>query len=245
MRIEQKMIRCLSKYDFDWLKLFFIINKFICSRQKMIMKSKTVTEKRKNTDNQRIKRSSNLKSSVIKSTETDPVYTELVGEGHEDFYNYLDWLGLAKKSDLLILTSSHHYYFEVEDLENVRTVVNLKNLNNIDKPKDFLQGLYSVLPHKCYFIGSFTDSKKQNIFSHSKKPQYRIEAEESGSDMETGRWNSFLNVLYGVIDAKTNRYMSEKSVRLLLEETGLKILDLTEFNGLTYFCAQKTNSSVE
>ena len=31
----------------------------------------------------------------------------------------------------------------------------------------------------------------------------------------------------------------------MLEETGLKILDLTEFNGLTYFCTQKTNSSVE
>jgi hypothetical protein len=209
------------------------------------MKSKTIIEKRKSTDNQRVKRSSNLKSAVIKSIETDPVYTQLVGEGHEDFYNYLDWLGLAKKSDLLILTSSHHYYFEVEDLKNVSTVVNLKNLNNIDRPKDFLQEIYSVLPHKCHFIGSFTDNKKQSIFSHSKKPQYRIEAEDPGSDMETGRWNSFLNVLYGVIDAKTNRFLSDKSVRLLLEETGLKILDLTEFNGLTYFCAQKTNPSVE
>ena len=211
----------------------------------MIMKSKTTIEKKKNTDNQRVKRSSNLKSLMIKSPEADPVYTELVCEGHEDFYNYLDWLGLAKKSELLILTSSHHYYFEVEDLKNVKTVVNLKNLNNIDKPKDFLQEMYSVLPHKCHFIGSFTDNRKQNIFSHSKKPQYRIEADESGSDMETGRWNSFLNVLYGVIDAKTNRYLSEKSVRSMLEETGLKILDLTEFNGLTYFCTQKINPSVE
>jgi hypothetical protein len=211
----------------------------------MIMKSKTIIEKRKSTDNQRDKRSSHLKNSMIKSTEINPVYTQLVGEGHEDFYNYLDWLGLAKNPDLLILTSAHHYYFEVEDLEKVRTVVNLKNLNNIDRPKNFLQEIYSVLPHKCHFIGSFTDNRKQNIFSPSIKSQYTIEAGESGSDIETGRWNSFLNVLYGVIDAKTNRFLSEKSVRLLLEETGLKILDLTEFNGLTYFCTQKTNPSVE
>jgi hypothetical protein len=209
------------------------------------MKSKTIIEKRKRTDNQRVKRSPDLKSSMIKNTEMNPVYTELVGEGHEDFYNYLDWLGFARTPDLLILTSLHHYYFEVEDLKNVRTVVNLKKLNNINKPKDFLQEIYSVLPNKCHLIGSFTDNKKQNIFSPSKKPQNRIDADESGSEMETGRWNSFLNVLYGVIDAKTNRYLSEKSVRLLLEETGLKILDLTEFNGLTYFCAQKTNPSVE
>lgn len=209
------------------------------------MKSKTTIEKRKSTDNQRVKRSSHLQSSMIKSTELNPVYTELVGEGHEDFFNYLDWLGLAKSPHLLILTACHHYYFEVDDLKNVSTVVNLKNLNNINKPKDFLQEIYSVLPHKCHFIGSFTDNKKQNIFSPAKKTQYHIEAGESGSDLETGRWNSFLNVLYGVIDAKTNRYMTEKSVRLLLEETGLKILDLTEFNGLTYFCTQKINSSVE
>jgi hypothetical protein len=182
---------------------------------------------------------------MIKSTEMNPVYTELVGEGHEDFYNYLDWLGFAKTPDLLILASSHHYYFEVEDLRNVRTVVNLKKLNYINKPKDFLQEIYAVLPDKCHFVGSFTDNKKQNIFSPPKKPQNRIDADESGSEMETGRWNSFLNVLYGVIDARTNRYLTEKSVRSLLEETGLKILDLTEFNGLTYFCAQKTNPSVE
>jgi hypothetical protein len=207
------------------------------------MKSKTIIEKRKRTDNQRVNRSSHLKGSRIKNTELNPVYTELVGEGHEDFYNYIDWLGFAKTPELLILTSSHHYYFEVEDLKNVKTVVNLKKLNYISKPKDFLQEICSVLPDKCHFIGSFTDNKRQNIFSASKKPQNRLNANES--EMETGRWNSFLNVLYGVIDAKINRYMSEKSVRLLLEETGLKILDLTEFNGLTYFCTQKSNSSVE
>jgi hypothetical protein len=209
------------------------------------MKSKTIVEKRKSTDNQQVKRSSDLKSSMIKCTETNPVYAELVGEGHEDFFNYLDWLGLSKTPGLLILADSHHYYFEVEDLKNIGTVVNLKNLNTINRPKDFLQEIYSVLPHKCHFIGSFTDNKKQNMFSPAKKTQYQIKTEESGPDLETGRWNSFLNVLYGVIDAKTNKYMTEKSVRSLLEETGLKILDLTEFNGLTYFCVQKTNLSVE
>jgi hypothetical protein len=209
------------------------------------MKSKTIVERRKRTDNQRVKKNSNLGKSMAKSAEISPVYSELVTEGHEDFYNYLDWLGLAKKPDLLILASSHHYYFEVEDLKNVSIVVNLKSLNNINKPKDFLKEIYSVLPCKCQFIGSFTDNKKQNIFSTGKKTQHQIDTGESASDLGTSGWNSFLNVLYGVIDARTNRYLSEKSVRLLLEETGLKILDLTEFNGLTYFCAQKTNLSVE
>jgi hypothetical protein len=105
--------------------------------------------------------------------------------------------------------------------------------------------IYSVLPQKCHFIGSFTDSKKQNIFSSTRKYPNAPEDQDSGFEITAGRWNSFLNVLYGVIDSKTNRYMSEKTVRLLLKETGLKVLDITEFNGLTYFCTQKDNPSAE
>jgi hypothetical protein len=209
------------------------------------MKNKVIEEKKKISDNQRVKRSSHLKSPMGKNTEINPVYAELVGEGHEDFYNYLDWLGLAKSPDLLILASSHHYYFEIEDLKSVRTVVSLKKLNNLTKPKDFLREIYSVLPQKCHFIGSFIDNKKQNVFSPTKKNPAPVDSLDPDSEFSTGRWNSFLNVLYGVIDAKTNRYMSEKTVRLLFEETGFKILDVTEFNGITYFCTQKDNPSAE
>ena len=209
------------------------------------MKNKSLIEKKKKTDNQRIKGSSHLKVAMIKNVETNPVYAELIGEGHEDFYNYLDWLGLVRKHDLLILAASHHYYFEIEDLKNIKTVVTLKKLNNIESPKEFLKEIYNILPHKCHFIGSFTDNRKQNIFTPVKRSTDESDAPRSDSEQVTGRWNSFLNVLYGIIDAKANRYMSERIVKLLLEETGLKILDITEFNGLTYFCTQKVNPSVE
>ena len=209
------------------------------------MKNKSLIEKKKKADNQRIKGSSHLKVAMIKNAETDPVYAELIGEGHEDLYNYLDWLGLVKKHDLLILAASHHYYFEIEDLKNIKTVVTLKKLNNIESPREFLKEIYNVLPHKCHFIGSFTDNRKQNIFTPVKRSADESDAPGSDSEQVTGRWNSFLNVLYGIIDAKANRYMSERIVKLLLEETGLKILDITEFNGLTYFCTQKVNPSVE
>jgi hypothetical protein len=52
-------------------------------------------------------------------------------------------------------------------------------------------------------------------------------------------------MLYGIIDLKTNRYLTKKTVQIMLEEKGLKILDITEFNGLTYFCTQKDKPSVE
>jgi len=209
------------------------------------MKSKTTTKTNKVNDNQRYKDSSLKSGALIKKPAVSPVYKELVEEGHEDFYNYLDWLGLAKSHHLLILASSHHYYFEVEDLKSIKTVVNLNKLNNIKSIKDFLQGIFNVLPHKCYFIGSFTDNKKHNGFFPSKKSTSSIDGEDFNSESDPGPWNSFLNLLYGIIDSKTNRYLTEKGVKAYLEDTGLKILDMTEFNGLTYFCTQKDNPSEE
>ena len=209
------------------------------------MKSKTSSKNKNIIDNQQVKESSDNTGSIVKKTKINPIYAELAEEGQEDFYSYLEWLGLAKKPDLLILTSSHHYYFEVEDLKNVKTVVNLNHLNNIKNIKDFLQAIFSVMPYKCYFIGSFTDNKKQNGFLTSKKSLHHIEKTDYISESNDGAWSSFLNMLYGIIDSKANRSLSKKTVQFMLEDTGLKILDITEFNDLTYFCTQKNNPSVE
>jgi hypothetical protein len=209
------------------------------------MKNKTTTKTKKGVYNQQDNELPNRKKFMITKPTVNPVYDELVVDGHEDFYSYLDWLGLAKKTDLLILTASHHYYFEIEDLKNVKTVVNLNQLNNMKRLNDFLQAISSVMPVKCHFIGCFTDNKIQNIFVSPKKPVYQIDSDGNNSEIESGPWSSFLNMLYGIIDSKTNRYLTKKAVHAMLEETGLKILDITEFNGLTYFCTQKDKPSVE
>ncbi|RPI76099.1 MAG: hypothetical protein EHM47_00690 [Ignavibacteriales bacterium] len=59
----------------------------------------------------------------------------LIAEGGESFYNYVDWIGLIKDPDLIVLSAVHHYYFDNEDMKNINTVINLKQLNiikNID-----------------------------------------------------------------------------------------------------------------
>jgi hypothetical protein len=35
-------------------------------------------------------------------------------------------------------------------------------------------------------------------------------------------------MIFNMIDSKTNKYMSERSVSMLLEEHGFKVLDMTE-----------------
>ncbi len=177
-------------------------------------------------------------------TESNPIIEKLTEEGYENFYNYLNKLGLAKDPDILILPSSNHYYFEVEDIKNVKTIINLKQLNNIKQIKDFFHNIYHILPQKSLFIGSFTESKNINAASSSanKHNQHSTELVDYVENGITSRI-SFLNIIYNFIDFKTNRFMTKGTVKLLLENSGFKIIDMSEFNGLTFFCSQKVKMS--
>ena len=177
-------------------------------------------------------------------TESDPIIDKLTEEGYESFYDYLIKLGLAKDPDILILPSSNHYYFEVEDIKNVKTIINLKQLNNIKQIKDFFYNIYHILPQKSLFIGSFTESKNISAASSTanKHHQHSTEIVDYVENGITSKI-SFLNIIYNFIDFKTNRFMTKGTVKLLLENSGFKIIDMTEFNGLTYFCSQKVKLS--
>jgi hypothetical protein len=209
------------------------------------MKPKTAIEKSEFAEKQGDKKPTRRKGTSSKKIESLTVHEKLIAEGQEDFFSYLEWLGLAKKKDLLILTSSHHYYFEVEDLKTVKVVVNLNQLNTIKRVKDFLHTVNTVLPHKCHFVGSFTATKNQSESSIPRRSLHQIEKIGYMGEEEDKPWTAFLNMLYGIIDPKSNRSFTKKTAQFVLEDAGLKILDMTEFNGLTYFCAQKINTSVE
>lgn len=52
-----------------------------------------------------------------------------------------------------------------------------------------------------------------------------------------------LNMIYNMMDSRTNKYMSERSVGFLLEEHGFKVMNMTELDGLTYFCAKSLRTA--
>jgi hypothetical protein len=168
------------------------------------------------------------------------VIEKMTSEGCEDFANYIEWLGLDKDPDLLILSSMHHYFYDAEEMKKVKSVVNLKELNHIKDIKKFLHTIFHILPQKSYFIGSFIDNKKKNGFelNHSNSKHWNSKNREA---VENGILSKipFLNMLYSLLDLKTNNYLSEKSVSLLLSDHGFKVMDITGINNLTYFCAQK------
>lgn len=158
----------------------------------------------------------------------------------QDLMNYLDRLGLGNESGLLVIPSMHHYFYDAEDLRGVRTVVNLKQLNHVREIRNFLRRVSDLMPHRGNFVGCFVDNENQNGFSdkYSNLPKHlseKAEAYENGIESRI----PFINRMYSFIDARTNRYLTRRSVVRLLEECGLQLVGMTELNGLTYFCTQK------
>jgi hypothetical protein len=228
------------------LKRTSILFNFIHLTGNKVMTVKTITDNKYIIKDQGIRSFSQSRKLTGNKIGISPIFAKLAEEGRDNFYNYLDWLGFSQDPDILILTSSHHYYFENEDLKTIKTVLNLKQLNDIKRIGDFLCTIHDIVPLKCYFIGCFTDNKNQNgMFSHSGKARHQMKGKGSGAEIGVETLTSFRNMLNNIINPGTNRYITEKTVRSLFNTIGFKILDLTEFKGLTYFCIQKVRSSAE
>jgi hypothetical protein len=161
-------------------------------------------------------------------------------EGGESFYNYIGWLGLAKEPDLVVLSSKHHYYYDPEEMHNTRTVINVKELNQIKQIKPFLNSCLNFLPEESNFIGCFIDNEKINGYE-LRNLSNSYSDKKNDDDLENGIVSRFpfINMLYSLVDSKTNRYMSKKSITLLLKEYDFKIMDMTECRGFTFFHSRK------
>ncbi len=173
-------------------------------------------------------------------------FGELASEVREDLFNYLDRLGLVNDSHLLVIPSTHHYFYEAEDMKGIKTVVNLKQLNHVREIRDFLKKIAELLPNESNFVGCFVDNQTQNGFAdkYSNLPRQLSEKAEIFENGIESRI-PFINRMYSFIDSRTNRYLTRRTVSHLIEENGLQIAGMTEQNGLTYFCARKISQRIE
>ena len=208
------------------------------------MKSRLEIREPDNINNQFINSTIKLENApadLVKINHFDEILTS---EGNESFKHYIEWLGLYRDPKLVVLSSIHHYYYDAEEMKSVKTVVNLKELNQIKEIDSFLNSISQILPSKCYFIGCFVDNKKQNGFvlrNSSSDYQTKKKSEEINNGIVSKI--PFLNMLYSIMDLKTSKYLSAKNVTILLKKNGFKLMDMTELEGLTYFCAQSLRPS--
>lgn len=185
------------------------------------MERQTAIEKTEQIVSQSVDADTGKMRILMDDYQNNPVFESLLAEGGENFYHYLNWLGLSKEQNLMILSSIHHYYYDFNDLKGVKMLVNLKKLNQINHVDTFLHNVGRVLPEKARFIGCFLDNKIRGGIT---VPFYM-----------SFRW---LSSLINLIDSKSDRFMSRKDVIKLLETHNFGILDITEISNITYFYAE-------
>ena len=141
----------------------------------------------------------------------------LTAEGGVTFFKYLKKFNLFSEPELLILSPNIHFYYDENDLKDVRTFILLRKLNLIKELDTFLRTLSQILPPNVNFVGCFSDNK-------------------------TLKWNGFVsnlsNKFYNILDSKTDHFLDKKDVSELLEKFGFKIIDMTEMDDLILFCSQ-------
>lgn len=167
----------------------------------------------------------------------------LIAEGGSNFYSYVEWLGLADQPDLIVLSSEHHYYYDSEEMEGVRTIINLKELNQVKNIKTFLDSFLNFLRKRSNFVGCFTDNEKINGYELKHRSSYDNERVKDSIGHGIVSSVPFVNMLYSLLDSRVYNYMSKAKISQLTGDYGFKILDMTEVGGLTYFHAQKSETA--
>jgi hypothetical protein len=180
------------------------------------------------------------KSTLSANSRISMFFEELPERVRDDFYNYLAQQDLAAETGMLVIPSNRHFFYDAEDMRKVKTVVSLKQLNHIREMKEFLKTIADLLPQKSNFIGCFIDNKTQSGFSdkYDNLPGQELEKSEAYENGIESRI-PFINRMYSFIDSRTDRYLTRRSVKNLLEECGLQVVEMTNLHGMTYFYTQK------
>lgn len=145
----------------------------------------------------------------------------LTAEGGVTFFQYLRSFDLFKQQEMLILSPNIHFYYDENDMKNVKTFILLRKLNLIKDLDNFIQTLSLILPPDVNFVGCFSDNK-------------------------TLRWNGFVsnisNKITNMLDFKTDNVLDKKDVSELLEKHGFSLVDITEMNDLVLFYSKTVPS---
>lgn len=173
----------------------------------------------------------------------DEMNDRLISEGGYEFYRYVMSTGHPIDSILIVLSSRHHYYYDSDELETVKSIVVLEKLNRINEIESFLNSHLGLLPDECNLIGCFVNNQKIERYA-LRTGTTHSEKSKNTDNLELGIVSKFpfLNMIYSFMDSKTNSFMSEARVTMMLEAHGFDVINMTESDGLTFFHARKVES---
>ncbi len=171
----------------------------------------------------------------------NPVYNDLVDEAGEEVFQYIEKYKLLEKHHSMILSSIRHYLFGSEEIKQVNTVISLKQINRINQIRFFLQNMNHVLPINGHFVGCFIDYKNHRQTILQNYPflwGYLLLFTHSFSNRIIPRIPPF-SWVHSIFNDNKIKCLTASEARILLDENGFHVIDVTEINGLSYFISKK------
>jgi hypothetical protein len=151
------------------------------------------------------------------------VIEKLIAKGGANFVRYLELSDLTNDPNILLLSPKNHYYYDLNELGCISTLIVMKKLNLIEHIDSFLDGLHKALSPGTNFIGYFSDSSGQS--------------KSEGISIIYKKVTNFL-------DSKTDMGFDRESVSRLLESHGFQVVDMTVIKKLIYFRTRNTKRAI-
>lgn len=194
------------------------------------------------TSTSKVKQSVYQSRPQVRGSQEENLYRTLANDGCEDFYNYIDWLDLAKNPNIIVLPVTSSFFYMPEDMKNTEAVINLKPLNLVNDTRAFIQKVYSFLPDYCFFTGCFEEGKNRKKTADKNNNQDSFNRLKIGkSKIKEIKYHAgwVAKMIKKLFTPGAKRHMTRKSTASMLKGAGFTVHDMTGLNNRTYFCAQK------
>ncbi len=173
-------------------------------------------------------------------TEINSVSESLAAECCDCFLDYIDSLGLSHKANVIVLSATQHYYYDVDDLAEAETIISLKQLNRVKHLDRFLKSIASGLPPGGSLVGCFIDHKRRsgNLMRVHPSGEHYLDCKnhiENGIISHSPVFNRIINIM----DSRIFRRLTENVVYGLLINNGFRVENITVINGITYFHSRR------
>jgi len=171
------------------------------------------------------------------------IYDYLAEEAGEEAFHYFERFSVTDDPNIILLSAVRHYIYTSVEFKKVKTLINLKHLNQIQEVNNFLNTTNRVLPLKCNFVGCFIDNR-------SLKTKIKLKYPIIIKHLALLYFNfekiflpriPLLNWVQFKFNQKKLKSLSSKQVTKILNENGFHVIDMTEIKGLTYFISQKVS----
>jgi hypothetical protein len=171
----------------------------------------------------------------------NPIYNDLLNEAGENVVRYLERFNLVQNRNFILLSSVRHYLYGPEELKLVKTIINLKLINQITPINYCLRTMNRALPMKGNFVGCFIDykSQKNKVLQISPSTLAYLLFLLHWIDNRLIAQIPLVNRVRYIINPRKIKLLTTVETRQLLENNGFLVKDVTEIDGLTYFISQK------